>query len=72
MKNHTLKIENLPFLTEELSNDKLAAVKGGQPIIFGFALEVLLPQSSISQILALELGLFPEPPPIIIIFPGPI
>ena len=29
MKNHTLKIENLPILTEELSNDESAAVKGG-------------------------------------------
>ena len=29
MKNHKLKIENLPILTEELSNDELAALKGG-------------------------------------------
>ena len=29
MQNHKLKIENLPILTEELSNDELADVKGG-------------------------------------------
>ena len=34
MKNHTLKIENLPILTEELSNDELASVKGGQFLTF--------------------------------------
>ena len=32
MKNHTLKIENLPILTEELSHDELAAVKGGDAL----------------------------------------
>ena len=61
MKNHTLKIENLPIMTEELSNDELAAVKGGLSIALGLSIEVFRRPSIIS---ILDIAPFFNPPPI--------